>query len=92
MNTVSIPAAKILLFSFRREGENYEGVSVLRSAYKHWYFKDSMYRFDAVRHERQSVGIPVIYLPDQATDQDKTEAKAIVANIRANEQAGIVMP
>lgn len=92
MNLVSIPASKILLFSFRREGENYEGVSVLRSAYKHWYFKETMYKFDAVRHERQSVGIPVIYLPSTATDEDKEEAKRIVANIRASEQTGVVMP
>lgn len=91
-NVVSIPASKLLVFTFRREGDNYEGTSVLRSAYKHWYFKDSMYKFDSVRHERQSVGIPVIYLPDNATDADKIEAKSIVQNIRANEQTGIVMP
>lgn len=91
-NLVSIPASKLLLFSFRREGENYEGVSVLRSAYKHWYFKETMYKFDAVRHERQSVGIPVIYLPSTATDADKAEAQRIVANIRASEQTGVVMP
>lgn len=92
MNLVSIPASKLLLFSFRREGENYEGVSVLRSAYKHWYFKETMYKFDAVRHERQSVGIPVIYLPSTATPEDKEQAKIIVANIRATEQTGVVMP
>lgn len=91
-NLVSIPASKILLFSFRREGENYEGVSVLRSAYKHWYFKETMYKFDAVRHERQSVGIPVIYLPSTASPEDKAEAQRIVANIRASEQTGVVMP
>jgi len=92
LNLVSIPASKLLLFSFRREGENYEGVSVLRSAYKHWYFKETMYKFDAVRHERQSVGIPVIYLPSSATPEDKEQAKIIVANIRATEQTGVVMP
>ena len=92
MSQPSIPAAKLLMFSFRREGDNYEGVSVLRSAYKHWYLKDSMYKFDAVRHERQSVGIPVIYMPEGATPEDKTEALAIVSNIRSTEQTGIVMP
>lgn len=92
MNIANIPASKLLIFSFRREGENYEGVSVLRSAYKHWYFKDSMYKFDAVRHERQSVWIPVIYLPETATPEDKAEAQVIVSNIRSTEQTGIVMP
>lgn len=51
-----------------------------------------MYKFDAVRHERQSVGIPVIYLPAGASPEDKAEAQRIVANIRASEQTGVVMP
>lgn len=89
---VSIPAEKLIIFSFRREGDNYEGVSVLRSAYKHWFIKDQLYKFDSVRHERASIGIPVIYLPDNATDEDKEEALNIVKNIRGTEQTGVVMP
>lgn len=91
-NVTSIPAEKLLIFSFRREGDNYAGTSVLRSAYKSFYIKDSLYKFDSVRHERQSVGIPVIYLPDNATPEDKAEAFQIVTNIRSTEQSGIVMP
>lgn len=89
---VSIPAEKLLVFSYRREGDNYEGTSVLRSAYKSYFIKDALYKFDAVRHERQSVGIPIIYLPDGASDDDKAEALQIVTNIRSTEQTGIVMP
>jgi hypothetical protein len=65
---------------------------VLRSAYKHWFIKDKLYKFDAIRHERQGVGIPIIYLPDNATPSDKAYAEKIVKNIRATEQTGIVMP
>ena len=89
---VSIPSSKLLLFSYQREGENYQGVSVLRSAYKHWYIKDALYKFDAIRHERQGVGIPVIELPMKSTTKDREEAKAILRNIRANEQGGVVLP
>lgn len=89
---VSIPADKLLIFSYRREGDNYAGISVLRSAYKHWYIKDKLYKFDAVRHERQSVGIPVITLPEGATQEDKDEALRIVSNIRSTEQTGVVLP
>lgn len=45
-----------------------------------------------MRHERQSVGIPVIRLPDGAGDDDKSEALRIVTNIRSTEQTGIVLP
>lgn len=54
--------------------------------------KDRLYRFDAVKHERQGVGIPVIYLPKNATKEQKALAKLIVKNIRATEQTGVVMP
>lgn len=91
-SNISIPIEKLVIFSFRKEGKNYEGASILRSAYKHWYIKDKLYKFDAVRHERQSVGIPIIYLPKSASAADKLEAQRIVRNVRSTEQTGIVMP
>lgn len=89
---VSIPASKMLLFSYQREGDNYAGVSVLRSAYKHWYIKDALYKFDSIKHERQGVGVPLIKLPKGYTEKDKTEAKLILKNVRANELGGVILP
>lgn len=89
---VSVPASKILLFTFKREGDNYAGVSVLRSAYRHWYTKDLLYKFDAIKHERQSVGVPYMKLPSKATTEDKETAIQILKDLRANEQTGIVVP
>lgn len=89
---ISIPWVKLVLFTHRREWDNYEGTSVLRSAYKHRLIKDKIYRYDSIRHERQGVGIPVMYIPDNATDEDKKKAEKIVKNIRASEQTGIVLP
>lgn len=89
---ISIPASKLLVFSFRKEGDNYAGISVLRSAYRHWYTKDLLYKFDAIRHERQGVGVPFIKLPEKATDEDKSVAEQILKDLRANEQSGIVLP
>lgn len=65
---------------------------MLRSAYKHRRYKDQLYKFDAVKHERQSVGIPVIYPASGAKDADLDIAETIGENIRANEQGAIVMP
>lgn len=89
---VSIPASKLLLFTFRKEGDNYAGTSVLRSAYRHWYTKDLLYKFDAIRHERQSVGVPFIKLPKSAGEEDKAVARGILQDLRANEQTGVVVP
>lgn len=89
---VSIPSTKILLFTFKREGDNYAGISVLRSAYRHWYTKDLLYKFDAIKHERQSVGVPYIKLPKSASQEDKDTAIQILKDLRANEQTGIALP
>lgn len=89
---VVLPADKIVTFTFRREGANMEGVSVLRSAYKHWYIKDTLYKLDAVKHERQAVGIPVITLPAVHEESDETEAKDILSNLRATEKSFVVLP
>lgn len=89
---VEIPSDKLVIFSYKKEGDNYEGVSLLRPAYKHFHIKDQLYKFDAVKHERQSVGIPVIYMPSDADDEDRAEAQTIVDNVRSTEQTGVVMP
>lgn len=89
---VSIPAEKLVIFTFRQEGDNIEGTSILRSAYKHFYIKDNLYKFDAVRHERQGLGIPVMTLPEQAGPEDGDRAQAILEQFRANEKTGLVIP
>jgi SPP1 gp7 family putative phage head morphogenesis protein len=89
---VSIPAWKIVIFTHKREGANYEGISMLQPVYKHWAIKEELYRYDAVRHERQSVGVPVVYLPSGSSEEEKAEALSIVEGVSANEMNGIVMP
>jgi len=91
-DTVSIPEEYLITFSFRKEGDNYEGKSLLRAAYKHWYIKDSLYKIDAVKHERLGIGIPVITLPKGSTPKDKEEAETILENLRGTEQTYVVLP
>lgn len=54
-----IPWNKIILFSYEKEGNNFEGVSVLRNAYPHWYYKTLLYKLEAISAERYGVGIPI---------------------------------
>lgn len=89
---VDIPADKLVIFSFRKEGDNMAGRSILRSAYKHWYIKDILYKYDSVKHERQALGVPVMTLPEDATLADMAIAQGILEKLRAHEQSGIVLP
>jgi len=89
--TPEIPMEKLVLFTHNKEGDNHEGVSVLRSAYKHWYFKDNLYRIDGIRLER-GAGVLKIKLPDGASDDDKADAEELGENFKINEAAFIVQP
>lgn len=89
---VSIPQDKLIILSHQKEGDNYEGISILRSAYQHWYYKKTFYQIDAVKHERQALGVVKIKYPKGADTAMRDEAKRAAANVRANERAYIEEP
>jgi hypothetical protein len=89
---VTIPIELLLIFTLDEEGGNPEGISILRSAYKHWYMKDVLYKVDAIQKERHGIGIPVAIPGEGSTSTDKALALKLVENIRTNEKAGIVLP
>lgn len=95
-----IPMAKALLFRTTGYKNNPMGRSILRSAYRPWYFKRRIEEMEAIGVERNLAGLPVMYVPGEwffagATDEQKAsleEAKTIVRNVRQNDQAGLVLP
>ena len=89
---VDIPADKLLLFTHRQEGNNFEGVSVFRSSYKHWWLKQNFERIDAIGIERNAVVPPVVHLPEGFSDSDVAAAKTIAQNMRVNEAMGVTLP
>lgn len=89
---VNIPINKLLVFSFDKEAGNIEGISLLRSAYKHWYYKDNLYKIDAIQKERHGIGVPVIQLPVGYSPQDLSLADSLGRNLRTNDRAHVVLP
>lgn len=96
---VMIPIGKALLFRTRENKGNPEGQSVLRGAWRSWYFKKRIQEIEAVGIERDLVGIPIAWLdveimnssdPDDIAIVDELEK--IVVNIRRDEQEGAVIP
>lgn len=90
-NQPEIPMSKLVLFTHNKEGDNHEGISVLRSAYKHWFMKDTLYRIDGIKHER-GAGILKISLPKGAGDDDKSDAEELGENFKIGEATYIVQP
>lgn len=91
-NIAEIPGSKLLVFVNEREGENWWGTSMLRAAYKHWYYKDRFYKIDAVAFERQGLGVPMMKMPAGYTKSDENKAKTAMQNLRANESAYLLVP
>lgn len=87
-----IKIAKLLVMSFDKEAGNIQGISVLRSAFKHWYYKEMLYKIDAIQKERHGIGVPVVKLPPNFTPGDRDLAQAMGRNLRTNETAHLVLP
>lgn len=92
MAPVFIPIEKSVLFRTKRERNNPEGISVLRTSYKPYFFKKEMEKFEAIALERTGAGIPVIKLPLGYTQRDLQLAKQVVRRIRVDEQMGVTLP
>mgnify|MGYP007071573800 CR=1 FL=1 len=88
----NIPMDKLLVFVHEREGDNWEGSSALRAAYKHWHLKNTFYKIDAIAFERQGLGVPYAKMPAQYTEEDRGKAETILKNMRANEQSFVISP
>lgn len=89
---VPIPINKLVIFTFDPEGGGIEGTSVLRSAYRNWFYKDKLYAIDAVQKERHGIGVPDVTVQPNATDKDKKLAGEMAKNLRTNEFAFSVHP
>src|SRR6185369_9314065 len=48
--------------------------SMLRAAYKHWYYKDGLYKVDAIAKEKRGVGVDVGTIKAGANDKDTIKA------------------
>ena len=89
---VDIPIEKLVIFTFNKKGGNLEGRSLLRTAYKHWYYKEHLYKIDAIQKERHGIGVPDIQLAPGYNDADKAAAHELGRNLRTNERSYIVRP
>jgi hypothetical protein len=91
---VNIPIEKLIIFTHDMEGDNWAGRSILRAAYKHWYFKDKFYLIDAMAFEKHGLGVPKGKAKEgyTMTDDDQKATVKVLENLRAHHQAYIIEP
>jgi hypothetical protein len=97
---VTIPIDKLLLFRTQSFKNNPQGRSVLRNAFRPWYFKKRIEEIEGIGIERDLAGLPIAKVPPNllastASAEEKatlTAIKKLVTNIRRDEQEGVVFP
>lgn len=99
-NLVDIPIEKALLFRTYSHKNNPEGRSILRTAYRPYFFKKRIEEIEAIGIERDLAGFPVMYVDPQIMRSDASAAqqtvfndyKDLVSNIRRDQQEGVILP
>lgn len=98
---VILPIQKALHFKTTSARGNPEGRSLLRNAYRPWYFKRHLEEIEGIGAERDLAGLPVMTAPEDVSIWDPnddesvtllTHVKKIIRNIRRDQQDGVVKP
>lgn len=96
-----IPLSKGALFLTKSNRENPEGRSLLRNAYRPWFFKKHFEEIEGIGIERDLAGFPVLQAPDNLdlwNDEDpnmvklRGMAEALVASVRRDSNEGVLLP
>ena len=100
-DTIRIPMTRGLLFRTRVSKDNPEGKSLLRNAYRSWFFKKHFEEIEGIGIERDLAGFPVLTAPENLdlwnTESPemvrmKAEAEALVASVRRDSEEGMLLP
>lgn len=94
---------RLVVYCNEREGGNWVGESILRSAYKNWLIKDRLIRSQALTQDRNGLGVPIYQgapVPESASDADRDAWIArerdnglmLATQFRSGESAGASIP
>ena len=95
-----LPIERSLLFRYGISKGSPEGRSILRNAYRPWFYKKRIEEFEAVGVERDLAGLPMVKVPSAwlkarpgSPEHKQLESfKKMVRGMRRNEQEGLVFP
>ncbi|MER7280402.1 hypothetical protein ABT369_38795 [Dactylosporangium sp. NPDC000244] len=93
-DTPEIPARHMVWYCLDREGANWAGVSMYRSAWLPWLIKREMIRVNSTAHRRWAAGVPVMEARPGTNPgpAEMAEAQKMASAARGGEQAGAASP
>ena len=88
-----IPGYKLLVFSNMKIGNNFEGISILRSVYGNYIRKQLYLKLDMIGIEKMALGTPIFYAPDKVLNDPKArqELESIGSAYVAHQKAYILL-
>jgi len=97
---VKIPYHKFLLFRTTSYKDNPYGQSILRGAYRAYYYRRNIEVFEAIGIERNLAGIPVLRVPSEIlspdADENAQQLRAMYETmgrmLKKNDQAYVMIP
>ena len=95
---IRIPVEKLLLFRTESRKDSPEGRSILRNAYRSWYFKKRIQEIEGIGIERDLAGFPVLTAPEGVDIWSPSNAALLetctrfVTNIRRDAMEGLTIP
>lgn len=92
---VEIPAERLLLFSWGREGNNYAGFSAFRAVWYLAQIRKELLRLVGVTYQREGAGVPVLEAADRSaelTEKQRADVQTLLANLVYHENANAVLP
>lgn len=90
---VDIPGEFLLVFTNKKEGDNYEGISALRPMYGAYLRKDLYLKLVAIGVEKYAMGTPVGTIPTgKGNSEEKERFEEVLEAYVLNESAWITIP
>lgn len=88
-----LPGEFLLVFTHSKEGDNYEGISVLRPIYGAWKRKDLYLKLTAIGVERYAIGTPIGTIPKgKERTTEVGEFSKLLQNYTSHETSYIIKP
>lgn len=91
---VDIPAEKLMHFSPEMEGDNFEGISLLRPMYGSWMRKNQYLKYIASGNEKSAIPTPLLQIPQSKTadESEKRAAKKMLKEYTSNSANYLMYP
>lgn len=90
-NEIFIPTSRLVAYVNEREGGNWAGSSLLRTAYKNWLLKDRVLRTQTSSIDRNGMGIPRYTGGEDTTEEELERGEQLASEARAGDNSGVAV-